>query len=112
MNKTILCLIEFFLSVITSVSGSTEKIPLVNNYFAIFFFFIVARLFLLVFSAEPFPVSCWMEHSFMHLHEQIQVFFLPISLNIFTMYKSTTFTRLRGEEILTFLILFINYESF
>lgn len=48
----------------------------------------------------------------MHLHEQIQVFFLPISLNIFTMYKSTTFTRLRGEEILTFLILFINYESF
>jgi len=39
VHKTILCLIEFSFSVITSASGSAEKILLVHKYFVISFFF-------------------------------------------------------------------------
>lgn len=78
-------------------------------------FFLLYSCSIIFISIQCWTISCVMlDGTFFYAltWANTSLFFLPISLNIFTMYKSTTFTRLRGEEILTFLILFINYESF
>lgn len=71
VHKTILCLIEIFFSVITSVSGSTEKILLVHKYLP----FLSPSLHLLLLDSifisqcSTFYCACWLGHSLIQWYE-------------------------------------------